>query len=1031
MKKKLTLLTVLFLLFLMQNAILGQTPTLGTTSSFALFTATGAFTNDGASVVTGDIGTYTGALTGFPSPGTVIGDIHVADGVAFTAATDVAVAYNFLAALTPLDVIGIGLGGPGEVVLGPGVHSIGAAATLNGTLTLDGGGDPNALFIFQINGALATAANSRVELINLANPCNVYWQINGQFDLETYSVFVGTVITSGPINLFTGSSLVGRGLSTAGAISVHTSVVTVPVCTCLIPAPTVGIITQPDCFTTTGSVVLAGLPAGNWTINPGAITGTGISRTISGLAADTYNFTVTNADGCISAPSGDVVVNTFTFSPALTAPTVVSVTQPTCVTPTGSVVLGGLPEGTWTINPGGITGTGTTKTIYGLAAGTHYYTVTNAAVCYVYSVTSDAVVINAIVTVPTVTVTQPVNCTSHTGTITVESLTGDCYKYSINGSDYTNTSGIFTEVPSGTYTVTAISPDGCISTGINVTVNNLPSYTAPTVGTITQPTCEVGTGSVVLSGLPSTGNWYINPGGIAGTGTTKTIYGLVAGTYNFTVTSPEVCWSYSAPSANIVISVAVVAPPTVTTTQPTTCTTPAGTITVTVPTGTGTTYSIDGSTYTNTNGIFTLVPPGTYLVTAKNADGCISSGTTVLINAQPITLASVTTQPTCIVATGTITVTSPAGTGMTYSIDGSTYTNDDGIFTLVPAGTYTVRSKSLDGCISLGTKVTVIPPGLLVAPTVTLTQPATCVSPTGTITVASPTGEGMTYSIDGSTYTNTTGIFTPVSAGTYTVTAINADGCITSGKSVTIYAQPVTVATATAQPTCTVVNGTITVTAPAGVNYSINGSDYTNTTGIFNLPSGTYPVTSRVGECISSVINVTINAQPASPAAPILNVTQPTGTETTGAITVTGPGYCMEYSINGSPYTFTTSYMDLPVGPYTVTAMDWYGGCISSGTLVNINNVVTDIEIIGFDSKFYIYPVPNDGHFNVLMNTQTEKHFDILINNAEGSKIFEENVIVNGRLEHRIDLSGVKEGIYYIMFRNNNEQITRKIVVSR
>jgi hypothetical protein len=37
------------------------------------------------------------------------------------------------------------------------------------------------------------------------------------------------------------------------------------------------------------------------------------------------------------------------------------------------------------------------------------------------------------------------------------------------------------------------------------------------------------------------------------------------------------------------------------------------------------TYSIDGSTYTNTTGIFTLLPAGTYTVTAKNADGCISS----------------------------------------------------------------------------------------------------------------------------------------------------------------------------------------------------------------------------------------------------------------------------------------------------------------------------------------------------------------------------------------------------------------------
>lgn len=74
-------------------------------------------------------------------------------------------------------------------------------------------------------------------------------------------------------------------------------------------APTVGTITQPTCTTATGSVVLSGLPAGNWTINPGAITGTVTSTTISGLAAGTYTYTVTNSSGCTSVASANVVIN--------------------------------------------------------------------------------------------------------------------------------------------------------------------------------------------------------------------------------------------------------------------------------------------------------------------------------------------------------------------------------------------------------------------------------------------------------------------------------------------------------------------------------------------------------------------------------------------------------------------------------------------------------------------------------------------------------------------------------------------------
>jgi gliding motility-associated-like protein len=137
--------------------------------------------------------------------------------------------------------------------------------------------------------------------------------------------------------------------------------------------------------------VLSGLPAGTWTINPGAVSGTGASTTIPGLSPGTYNFTVTNPAGCTSATSASVVINT--QPPIPTAPIVGTITQPICTVATGSVVLSGLPAGTWTINPGAITGTGTSRAITGISAGTYNYTVTNSAGCT--SAASANVVINA------------------------------------------------------------------------------------------------------------------------------------------------------------------------------------------------------------------------------------------------------------------------------------------------------------------------------------------------------------------------------------------------------------------------------------------------------------------------------------------------------------------------------------------------------------------------------------------------------------------------------------------------------------
>ena len=91
--KKLSLF-VLFILVLSYFTGYGQTPNLGTASSFSLFTANGALTNTGASMVTGDIGTNVGAFSGFP-PGTVIGNIRLPGSPeAAQAAIDVVNAYN-------------------------------------------------------------------------------------------------------------------------------------------------------------------------------------------------------------------------------------------------------------------------------------------------------------------------------------------------------------------------------------------------------------------------------------------------------------------------------------------------------------------------------------------------------------------------------------------------------------------------------------------------------------------------------------------------------------------------------------------------------------------------------------------------------------------------------------------------------------------------------------------------------------------------------------------------------------------------
>jgi len=483
-------------------------------------------------------------------------------------------------------------------------------------------------------------------------------------------------------------------------------------------------------------VVLNGLPAGNWTINPGSISGTGTSKTISGLVAGTYSYSVTNASGCTSAASSNIVILTQPATPS--APVIGAITQPDCSTATGSVVLSGLPSGDWTINPGALSGNVESTTISGLTAGTYTYSVTNSVGCI--SLLSADVVINvqpATPSAPTVgAVTQP-ECTIATGTAVLNDLPSGNWTINPDGITGTGSSILLTNLATGTYSYSVTNDAGCTSAlSENIVINTQPiTPDTPIATSITQPTCGVATGTIVLGDLPLR-NWVITPGGIIGNTGTATISNLAAGTYNFTVTKVGGCSSL--PSQDIIINPQPPTPPAPTAgtiTQPA-CAASTGTITITAPTGSGITYSIDGSDYTNTTGVFTMLPEGTYNVTAKNSDECISPGTSITINTPPTALVFAIPQITDVSCNGNsdgvIKVSASGGTGtIAYSINPAVGTQSPaGTFYNLSAQSYTITATDGNGCTNT-TSVTVGITTDVTLPTITCPANVTATTNTG------------------------------------------------------------------------------------------------------------------------------------------------------------------------------------------------------------------------------------------------------------------------------------------------------------
>ncbi|MCX6279154.1 MAG: T9SS type A sorting domain-containing protein, partial [Bacteroidetes bacterium] len=244
-------------------------------------------------------------------------------------------------------------------------------------------------------------------------------------------------------------------------------------------------------------------------------------------------------------------------------------------------------------------------------------------------------------------------------------------------------------------------------------------------------------------------------------------------------------------SSNFVINVVPNAPaaPLANLTQPT-CLLPTGTIVVTSPLGVTLEYSKDGINWQSSTTFGSLAPGFTYTIRVRDSAGdlsCISSADFVInpVPFPPAAPLAILTQPTCLLPTGTIVVTSPLGATLEYSKDGINWQSSTTFGSLAPGFTYTIRVRDSAGdqnCISDASfLINPIPPNPTAIAAVV--SNVSCYGGNDGSAIVAVSGGAGNYNYLWSTNPiQITAIATGLSSGTYTVTVTDTNGCETTAE---------------------------------------------------------------------------------------------------------------------------------------------------------------------------------------------------------------------------------------------------------
>ncbi len=572
-------------------------------------------------------------------------------------------------------------------------------------------------------------------------------------------------------------------------------------------------------------------------------------------------------------------------------------------------------------------------------------------------------------------VDQNANCNANSGLISAIAQNGTSpYQYQITtiaasplDTDPNWASASTFNLDAGSYYVHTIDAFGCIVTSPVVV---LPMDDVPNISAVINDSCAVNDGEFQIDvALTTAGivpySFSIDGGAFQTQTTPFTISNLFSGTHTIEIQDANGCGN--------LVSVDILAPititPTITATA--TCNDDDGEITITETGGSGTfTYNIspNPASISETAGVFSGVPSGIYTITITDSMTlCTEDITVSLQQAMPPTF---TTNPTAVTCFGDNTgsfeinisgysgaydyeVFDTGGVSIFGVVNANTSTNPTTV-TGMTAGSFTVVMTSTESPFCNATaNVVITSPFEALTLIVSETSDVSCDDSQGTITAIANGGWGdYQYELTGDAIVafSPNGIFTNLSAGTYTVNVMDVEGCVASEVIILILPTPIT---ATFVPNTSVLScfgdqdASITVTNATGGE----GVDYIYTlttilptpatsgpqsSNVFtDLGAGTYSIIVNDGNaCFLTSSEIVITEPTPIIANLVLTTTQTCAVESTITLSASGGTGNYDYSTTSTFATVTGSFttattFSVPVGTYQYYVRD-ANGCIAS-----------------------------------------------------------------------------------------------------